>query len=406
MALIFWEEAESERGGDDELQDTEISGEFSQVYNAFTDDLNDTHLVIRDSGLTPSLGDQFSPSVNLWLVGFAPVQGSRSLGSYNGSTGHWWKSTLTWSGQKPRNTDIDPVQWDAVIRVKSERRELPVIEDYQGNPLTNQAGEFYTDIKEPFPLLVYSVSKNLPVDSADPKWVDPSTFALYDGAYNSDQITIRGTLWPFGTLQMAAYEDDSIKETVLTPAATREYVPVRFDIRANPDSYARYLMNRGFMEKVYFDADGKVITDPSDLDTAASVIRRTITDEEGKPVKEEQWLDDWGRYISNPAFTPRTGTWVGGPIAPYDISLTGITLDEDRDVGRLIRLEKWGVGIQGDARTITCHITAVTSPTNCSVSVPMVGNPHVTGNATIAGDHYGKRAFTGRFLPFATLPLT
>jgi hypothetical protein len=357
-------------------------------YIAISDNLDDTIVDIQAAG--PDISDQYNVDgipLNVFCTGFDVDERSRSE-TPDGKTMYDCKAT--WSTREPVAKDPNPLSRPAVIIPRGERREMPVTEDALGAPITTTAGEPFTDINEPFPTVVYQVFKNL----AD----DPSWLVLYEGMRNLDAVTLRGLTWPPNTLEVRNYQGSDQKRENQT-----DFYIAQYELVGNPDGYHRVLLNKGFLERYYWDADNKEITDVTLIQEAIDNARwgtREILDANGKPVTKPQWVDYWGRYIRQPSLGLRQGTITFS--TSFSFTVTGITLDANLDLGKYIWID--GAGPSG--RSMKNTIGSITSPTTGQVSegVYTVG----TGlDARMHGDFIGRVWNTSRLLNFnGVLPLT
>lgn len=106
-----------------------------------------------------------------------------------------WELEAEYTAYKGGQIDPDPLQRPAVITFDASLVEQPTLFDAEGRPITTTAGEFIEGIVQRFPLVEYTVKKNLP---ADPKWLQ-----THMGATNKEPLRIRGLSWAPHTLLLA-----------------------------------------------------------------------------------------------------------------------------------------------------------------------------------------------------------
>lgn len=192
-----------------------------------------------------------------------------------------WTVTVEYSTatEKKENPLSRATDWDLS---GFSARTIGLLRDAKNRPILNTAGDLFDDpppsVERHFPLL--RGTRNIP--TAFPPWLLDYTDCL-----NSDAVRIRGLTFPALTLRakVGVGPEDSENDVAFS------VLTMEFEV--NPFGWTHYQPNRGYFE-LYYDRG----QDPAKAPKPAGK-RRILID--GEPASEPQWLDKYGRAITDPA---------------------------------------------------------------------------------------------------------
>lgn len=215
----------------------------------------------------------------------------------------WWDSVVTVSSKQPeRSLQADNPLMRPVRRIKweSTREMFPSLVDHNGQFAANTAGDYFGAFEVEIQLKKFSFSMNYAHDNF-PAWA----FFL-DGAVNSTDITILGVPMPPGTAKLY------VPEGPLEPTVENgySYYQINYEIHFNPMGWQSLQWNVGFQELKYTDYAGNRVNPLATLGNAAGQLKKiskvAILDDRGEPVKNEQYLDIYGRRIASKHIRPKS----------------------------------------------------------------------------------------------------
>ena len=211
----------------------------------------------------------------------------------------WWNSVVTVSSKQPeRAMQPENPLMRGVRRLKweSTREMFPSLVDHNGKFAANSAGDYFGAFEIEVQLKKFSFSMNY---SSLPDW------AFYlDGAVNSADITILGVVMPAGTAKLY------VPEGPLEPTVENgySYFQVNYEIHYNPMGWQSLQWDVGFQELKYTDSSGNAVNPLATPGNAAGQLNKVskvaILDDRGEPVKNEQYLDLYGRRIASKYIRP------------------------------------------------------------------------------------------------------
>jgi hypothetical protein len=191
----------------------------------------------------------------------------------NGTAAAWEVAVRYVRGRETTQQDVPPTQRPAVIEVQPESIEVPTFRWQNGDPIINKAGDLIAGVTRTENHWVFAVQKNV---VSVPAWA-----LTYADAVNSDPVSIKGlTVAPHYLLLKDLRIGNETTETV--NALPYTFFPVSFSLVYNPRKWITKVYNRGLYE----------INDDGD--------KVRITDDEGEPVDEPQFLDDNGKRLPYP----------------------------------------------------------------------------------------------------------
>ena len=170
----------------------------------------------------------------------------------------WWPrridATNFWDLELRYSTDVDfagsPLAVPAVVTIDNNLRELPALQDVNGNPIVNAAGQFLTDPPATFRVVdqVITITKNLSLNL--PPWVQS-----LNGVVNSDNVTIRGLTYPAGTLfsngaKVGAENNLPGQEGNFSTLRTVPYTEASIELWYHPDGWTGIYPNVGYYQVV------------------------------------------------------------------------------------------------------------------------------------------------------------
>lgn len=195
-----------------------------------------------------------------------------------------WELTVEYSTatENKSNPLGRPTVWDLS---GFSARSIALAWDAKRKPIRNTAGDLFDDpppsVERHYPLL--RGTRNIP--PAFPPWL-----LDYTDCVNSDAVRIRGLTFPELTLRAKIGVGPEESENDIA------YSVLTMELEVNPETWRHWQPNRGFFE-TYFDKG----QDPAKSPKPAGKRRILIN---GEPATEPQWLDEYGRAITDPAANP------------------------------------------------------------------------------------------------------
>ena len=348
------------------------------------DHASDTDLDVYLHVDCPKLGTAvtLTSGVQVWINKVVPKERPRSMDVSGGS---WYDVTVYAQTNQPTAYVDDPTARPAIITRRGEEFDKLRTKDRFGNLIGTTAGEPFNNITVKATRMIYSVRKNVAVD---PDWM----YSLA-GWVNSDFLTLGTRPWPPRTLQL---------RNVTIGEYTREnnidFYPLQFELHGEFDSYNRYLLNRGRLERYGVNTSNIEVDNPAQW---VETKLRPITDEEGELVSDPVFLKADGRKLLIPR-APETVT-VMTTVNSRNVTILGLSedLEETQDEGRALFIP--GTGPFG--RDVATSITTVTGPDTATVA-HLMGLGRTVANSVIH-DTLAKVWEVEYQAPFATtLPLT
>ncbi len=247
----------------------------------------------------------------------------------------WWNAVVTVSSKQPEralqpeNPLMRPVRR---IKWESTREMFPSLVDHNGKFAANTAGDYFGAFEVEVQLKKFFFSMNYATNNF-PQWA----FFL-DGAVNSTDITILGVVMPPGTAKLYVPEGP-LEPTVENGYA---YFQVNYEIHFNPMGWQSNLWNVGFQELKYTDSSGNLVNPLATPGNASGQLNKiskvAMLDDRGEPVKNEQYLDLYGRRIASKHIRPKSipvGTAVTTRGSKTIIPGGGLSVS-DEDLGLVI----------------------------------------------------------------------
>lgn len=195
-----------------------------------------------------------------------------------------WEITVEYStaGEDKTNPLSRPTNWDLT---QWETRTIGLTRDITGTPIRNTAGDLFDDpppsTDRNYPIL--RGTRNIP--PAFPPWL-----LTYTDSINSDAVRIRGLTFPALTLRA------KILISAIQTENDVDFSELTMEFAVNPATWTHYQPNRGYFELFYDKGQ-----DPATQPKAAGKRRILIN---GEPPTEPQWLDKFGRHITDPNKDP------------------------------------------------------------------------------------------------------
>ena len=143
-----------------------------------------------------------------------------------------WELEAIYTVFKGGQVDANPLARPADITFNSSLVEQATMFDNKRRPIMNAAGEFITGVSQQFPLIEYSVVKNL---ASEGDWVQ-----THIGAVNSDVVRLRTLTWKPKTLLLTGVSVGPY----LTENRTR-YTEAQLTILADARTWTQEVWNRG-----------------------------------------------------------------------------------------------------------------------------------------------------------------
>lgn len=143
-----------------------------------------------------------------------------------------WELEAIYTVFKGGQVDPNPLARPADVTFNTSLVEQATLFDNKRRPIMNTAGEFITGVSQQFPLLEYSVVKNL---ATDPDWLE-----THVGAVNSDVVKLRNRTWKPKTLLLSAVSGGAYQ----TENRTR-YSEFQLTILADSRTWTQEVWNRG-----------------------------------------------------------------------------------------------------------------------------------------------------------------
>lgn len=213
----------------------------------------------------------------------------------------WWDSVVTVSSKAPEralqeenplNRPVRRLKWE------STRELFPALVDHNGQFAANTAGDYFGAFEVEVQLKKFFFSMNY---ASVPAWA----FFL-DGAINSAQITILGVVMPPGTAKLHVPEGP-LEPTIESGVS---YYQINYEIHFNPMGWQSLQWNVGFQELKYTDSSGDTVNPLATSGNGAGQLKKiskvAILDDRGEPVKNEQYLDIYGRRIASKHIRPKS----------------------------------------------------------------------------------------------------
>lgn len=220
----------------------------------------------------------------------------------------------------------DPLQRAAEVEWSTWHSKEPLTRDIDGKPITTTAGELITGADEEYDNWGVSVSKNV---AAVPQWV-----LEYRGACNSDDVRIKGIVFPAETLKIADLKisKDQEENDVVFSVVT-------IDLLHRPDTWLRWFPNAGYyciqrtFEKRFKAPPQGQRRPPIELKPIEIRQYRRILDDAGEPIQTPEFLSPTGERITelwrssdsgvafNPVGNARKNDWrtLKRPLEPSDL---------------------------------------------------------------------------------------
>lgn len=245
----------------------------------------------------------------------------------------WWDSVVTVSSKQPEralqpeNPLMRPVRR---LKWESTREMFPSLVDHNGQFAANTAGDYFGAFEIELQLKKLFFSMN---------YLSPPDWAFFlDGAVNSQEITILGVVMPPGTAKLY------VPEGPLEPTVENgySYYQINYEIHFNPMGWQSLQWNVGFQELKYTDYAGNIVNPLATPGNAAGQLKKiskvAILDDRGEPVKNEQYLDIYGRRIASKHIRPKSlavGTAVTTQGSRTIVPSGGLSV-ADEDLGLVI----------------------------------------------------------------------
>lgn len=185
--------------------------------------------------------------------------------------------TVDWSNDVAEQED--PLDRAPIIEAATSFITLPVYKTYNGEPLVNTAGQLLEGTEEEYPLITFSIRKNV---ANFPTWLADA----YEMATNSDLCEIDGIRCPPRTLKIARLH--------IGPRQTENETDFRvlsLDLVRNKNTWDRFFLNRGTEEIVAVKANYTV----RGQEYIARLERQPMKNRLGEYVSEPAFLDEEGR---------------------------------------------------------------------------------------------------------------
>lgn len=194
-----------------------------------------------------------------------------------------WGVSVAYKIDPGRQPDTSPLTRPAEISLESELIEAPTFRRVDGTLIVNTAGDLIHGLTRKVPLRVFNFEKNV---AAIPAWLQDYS----DLATNSDAVTIEGTTYEPGYLQLQKVRGTPYQSEMVNG------VPVSFRVLTfalvyNPLGWDQKVFNRGLRQKV---GDGFLST------IRVEWIMDENEDGERTPTDEPKFLDADGKALPLP----------------------------------------------------------------------------------------------------------
>jgi hypothetical protein len=248
--------------------------QYRAVYRVETDDANDGPQVVA-AGFSLKYGDIYvnrNDRDNWAFLQSASIEEDGGAGIRS----TFWIVTLTYgpfNAAEQASPDGNPLHAPPDISWGFRDMELPVLIDYQANPVLNTAGEYFDPpLTEQFSIPVLTIQRNEPLGG-----YSPAQAYLYRNAVNSDV---------FAGEQPGHSRVLQISGKRSYHPACGWYFPVTYEFEFNPDGYTHKIPSMGFRQ----------------LSISGTKLETVYI--KGAPATSPVLLDKKGRYITNPATPP------------------------------------------------------------------------------------------------------
>ena len=353
-----------------ELKQTgQQTAEIPLVCVTYTADKNDTHADIKSSTGFVLYGDELQQNgqgTGLYCAEWTLVK------ICDDSTTSTWEQRIKVSTSQPEKIGADPNPLNRGVEAlerSNERRKVPTLVDYFNQPVRNRAGDFMSGFEAEVPTAIYRFVANF---STIPSWV----FDLY-GCVNSVRKTLplyyRNTQGGLTLVQNVILYPGTAKLVVtrcpLKPIVENnvQFFPIEWQYEVSNMGWAESLLNQGFAELVYLNAQGNEV-DLAEIKAGnyAKIEKRRILDDDGEPVKDEVFLDWFGRKLPTNSATLQASATVS--TIEGNTQING-TLSDDW-IGRYVVVQKpssplrWATTI----KTYNAGVATTTTPAPWTVS--------------------------------------
>ena len=188
-----------------------------------------------------------------------------------------WEVEVTYriaSEDRKQDYTLPPTQRPAIITATHESVEVPTAKKQNGDPWINTAGDLIAGHTRTENHWIFSVEKNV---ANVPTW-----FLEYADAVNDDAVVIKGLAVDQYHLLLKEPKIPMNPSYETVNDVEYQFYPISFSLVYNPRTWETKLYNRGLYE-----------IDPTEG-------YRRITDDEGEPVDEPQFLDAAGAKLPHP----------------------------------------------------------------------------------------------------------
>lgn len=223
-----------------------------------------------------------------------------------------WDISLTSTTEADVENFDNPLDAPPLWSGRTRSYEVPVIFDIKGQPITNTAGDFFTDAKKKITGWQFTAEVSVPDISLD--WIDDFTECT-----NDTPLVVRRKRCDRGTLLF-------IEAVIGKPQRDNGVIhcPSTFSFEYNPLGWKFKPLNKGFRElsiKKVKESSGSYGSDNYKVSTVTYKRLDEILDERGQPITEPAFLNRDGRRptIEIVPGAPGYGTKLKAPLELNDI---------------------------------------------------------------------------------------
>ena len=271
---------------------------------------------------------------------------------------------------------------------------VPTWWDTDGNPLVNDADDYYEGLTKRKRLVVVDVTA----------YFDSVPWALFtelNGTVNDDSVTIHGVTFRAG---ICLLDNPVMPDSPITTIGGDLLWPVQYDITIDPEGWVSVLPNRGFYHYLYqtrtstsapWEDSGYDAYTAEGTSNLKRRLKQVITEDGEADVPTNIWLNDHGEKIlaSLDVINTTCNTTAGSTtISSIAVSLTAA------DVGKYVVIS--GAGHQG--RRLRARIE---SQAGSSAVISIAAKTSVTGGAIKGGGAYCKAYQIEDLADWTNLPL-
>lgn len=354
-------------------------------FHVRSDDVNqDQDAILNDSGIPQPLVTAHPDNASM-------ICRETEVDEYDGSDLSWIVTANYDSQRVPDQQQPDASTTPVKGGIVAYTEQRPVWWDAFGNPLVNDAGDYFEGQTKRHRLRRYPVTANFAA-------VPDAIFNLA-GTVNNAAITIHGRTYPAG---VALLGDVTMPDEPSLDANDVLYWPVSYDVIIDPDGWTTVLPNRGFMclsyetradtssawEEVGYDA--YAAESNSDLKRVRKV---RIIDDADADVPQNLWLNNHGeKILASFSAIDTTGTVAAGSDQLTVASAT------NAEVGKYIVITEAGP----EGRNLRARITAVAGSI---LTIEPAAYTAITSKAVKGGGVFCKVFWIDDLADWSGLPL-